>query len=206
MPGKVLVVSAVSQELSGAPRGGAGSPVRYLVAGMGPRSAAAVRRRLAREKFSLVVSAGFAGGTRPGFKTGDLVQATEVVEAGTGRRHEPVAFTGLDGDCAAGVFVTVERPLQSSAEKKELGARYGGVAVEMETAGVARAAEEAGVPWIALRAILDPMEAPLPAGSAREALGMLLRPGRWGDFRDFLVSIRTASKSLGAGIGNLVKG
>lgn len=200
----ILVVSAVPAELSGAPRGGPRLPLRYLPAGMGPRAGDAVRRLLAREKFEWVVSTGFAGGARPGFRVGDLVLATEVVEAGTGRRYLPAAgLTGLNGSCSAGVFVTVERPLRDSSEKRELGARYGAAVVEMETAGVARAAEEAGVPWVALRAILDPMEVPLPACSARETLGMLLRPGSWGDLRDFLSAIRTASKSLGVGIGNL---
>lgn len=202
--GPVLVVSAVPQELSDAPRGGRSSPLRYLPAGIGPGAVEAVRRRLAREKFSLVASTGFAGGVRPGFRVGDLVLATEVVEAGTGRRRKAAAGpAGLNGSCSAGLFVTVERPLRDSVEKREIGLRYGAVAVEMETAGVARAAEEAGVPWVALRAILDPMEAPLPACSAREALGMLLRPGGWGDFMDFWSAIRTASKSLGVGIGNL---
>ena len=203
--GPILVVSAVPQELRDAPRGGAESPLRYLPAGMGPRAGEVVRQRLAREKFEWVVSTGFAGGVRPGFRVGDLVLATEVVEAGTGRRRKPAAgWAGLNGSCSAGIFVTVERPLRDSGEKRELGARYGAVAVEMETARVAQAAEEAGVPWVSLRAILDPMEAPLPACSTRDALAMLLRPVRWGDFKDFLAAIRTASKSLGVGIGNLV--
>ncbi|MBI3322279.1 MAG: hypothetical protein HYZ94_01185 [Candidatus Omnitrophica bacterium] len=201
----ILVAAAVPKELSGVRRNGDGR-VRWMTAGMGPRAADAVRERLGRERFSLVVSTGFAGGVRPGFQVGDLVMASEVVRTDSGRRFRPAeSVPGLQGACSFGTFVTLERPLRDPKRKQELGSTYGAIAVEMETAGVAEAAEAAGVPWVSLRAILDPMEVPLAAGSAREALGLALRPGRWKELNSFWAAIRRASESLGRGLELLTK-
>ncbi len=196
----ILVVSAVPEELRDVPRGGSGALVRWMSAGIGSRAADAVRERLSSEAFSLVVSTGFSGGARPGFRVGDLVMASEVVCAGSGRRSQAAEVPGLTGACSSGTFVTVGRPLRDPWQKEDAGSRYGAIALDMETAGVAEAAAAAEVPWVSFRVILDPMEVRLAIGSARDALGLFLRPGRWCEFRDFMSAIRTASKSLATGL------
>ena len=204
MTDRILVIAAVPMELSGVRRDGGGQ-VRWVAAGMGRRAAAVVRGRLAEERFSLVVSTGFAGGVRPGFRVGDLVMASDVVDAASGRRRRPTGgLSILQGACSVGTFVTVDGPLQDPERKAEIGSRWGAIAVDMETAGVAEAAEAAGVPWFSLRVILDPMETRLAAGSARETLGLALRPARWGDLKSFLAAIQRARQSLGNGLDVLI--
>jgi adenosylhomocysteine nucleosidase len=65
-----------------------------------------------------------------------------------------------------GPIAHTDRILETSEAKRAL-ARTGGVAADMETKGVALAAEEAGVPWIAVRAIADPHDFALPRGVLR---------------------------------------
>ncbi|MBI3323460.1 MAG: hypothetical protein HYZ95_03240 [Candidatus Omnitrophica bacterium] len=205
MTDRILLVAAVPVELSGVPRGGS-TPVRLLAAGVGPKAGRAVRRHLDRERFSLVVSTGFSGGARPGLKPGDLVWASEVIRAGSGWRRAPTGDNrGLNGLCSVGPFVTVNRPLQRPQEKREMGLRYGAVAVDMESADVAEAAEQAGVPWVALRVILDPVDAPLLIGDGRQALGTLLRPWRWKEMAAFFSEVRRSSLSLGRGLNEWVE-
>jgi hypothetical protein len=58
-------------------------------------------------------------------------------------------------------------PLRTAAAKRAAYERTGAVAVEMEASGVAEAAMARGVPWAALKVILDGVEDPLPEVTAR---------------------------------------
>ncbi len=186
-----LVVAAVSQELRDFHPGDVPGGVQLLLTGMGRRAAGeSVRRRLSAGGVDLVVSTGFAGGVRPGFTAGDLVMASEVIHASSGERSRPdSSFFGLEGLACTGPFVTVDRVLPDPRLKSEVGTRYGAVAVEMESFAVARAADEHGVPWVAVRAILDPMETHL----------------QWWKIFGFLRTMRTASRSLAGGLHSLMR-
>ena len=200
----ILVVAAVSQELQGF-RFKENFGVQRLITGMGQRAREAVRRRLSFGDVSLVISTGFAGGIRPGFEVGDLVMASEVIQASSGERKYPdPSFLGLNGLASVGPFVTVERVLSDPQAKSEAGVRFGAIAADMEAAAVAISAEAAGVAWVAVRAILDPMEFPLKISSGRQALRCLAAPGRWSEFSGFLKMIRTASRSLAEGLHLLI--
>ena len=203
--GGVLLVAAVSQEMQDF-RMGKERGVHCLVTGMGQRAGELVRQRLTGGDIRLVVSTGFAGGTRPGFHVGDLVMASEVIDAGTGERRRPEAvYYGLNGMASMGTFVTVNRVLTDPETKAEAGTKYGAIAVDMETSAVAEAAEQAGVPWVAVRTILDPMETALAVGSGAEAVRCFWPPRRWKELAIFLYSLRVASKSLGEGLHLLVE-
>ena len=160
-----MIVAAVPQELRDFhpdPIGG----VHCLVTGMGARAGEVVRRRLRAGDVGCVVSADFSGGVRPGFEVGDLVMASEVVHVSSGERQRPdPAFFGLGRLVSVGPFVTVDRVVADPRAKSEIGARFGAVAADMETARVAKVSEQAGIPWTSIRAILDPMEFPLRIGS-----------------------------------------
>jgi hypothetical protein len=52
--------------------------------------------------------------------------------------------------------------LRTTPAKREAHRRTGAVAADMEAVGVAEAATELGIPWLALKAIVDPVEEPLP--------------------------------------------
>lgn len=203
--GSILIVAAVPQEFQdfSPPRN---SNVECLVTGMGPRAGEAVRRRLSEGDIQLVVSTGFAGGIRPGFQVGDLVLASEVIHAPSGARHRPASsFFSLSETAFVGPFVTVEKALADPKEKARAGNRFGAIAVDMESAAVAQAATQAGVAWVAVRAILDPMETPLVIHSRAQALKLLAAPRRWKEFSGFLQTVRTASRSLAGGLHDLIE-
>jgi adenosylhomocysteine nucleosidase len=50
----------------------------------------------------------------------------------------------------------------TAQEKAALAARTGAIAIDLESGSVARVAAEAGIPFIALRAICDPADRDLP--------------------------------------------
>ncbi len=202
---KVLVTAAVPQELADF-RAGEEDGVQCLFTGMGPRGGEVVRRRLRQGDVGIVISAGFAGGIRPGFEIGDLVMASEVIHSASGQRWKPNPFYfGLNGFASVGPFVTVEQVLTNPAAKSEAGLRFGAIAADLETAAVAEAAHRAGVAWMALRAILDPMETPLQVGSWREFFKLLAVPKRWQELSSFLAAMRTSSRSLAGGLKSLVE-
>jgi hypothetical protein len=98
---------------------------------------------------------------------GDLVLATRVrntsgdalVAPQALRNNAAVALNGLrllQGEIVTGTSVL------TAAEKRALAAS-GALAVDMESHPFAQAAVEAGVPWLALRAVVDPLELSLPA-------------------------------------------
>ena len=201
----VLIVAAFPQELQDF-RVDRLPQARCLVTGMGERAGESVRRRLSSGGVGLVVSAGFAGGTRPGFKAGDLVMASEVIHASSGNRSRPdSSFFSLSDKAAVGPFVTVDHVLRDPETKARAGNRFGAIAADMETARVARSAEAAGVAWVAIRAILDPMEFPLRIHSPAQALRCAANPGRWREFTDFLGMVRTAGRSLADGLNDLME-
>ena len=194
----ILVVAAVPQELS-CFRRHANEEVHCLLTGVGQeRAFRAVRNVLNRRRYRLVISAGFAGGTQPGLQVGDLVMASEVVEASSGQRWRP--GIPLDSSITVGTLLTTRHPLVDPQAKAKAGLRYGAVAVDMETAAVARVASEAQVPWVSLRAILDPMEVRLSLVSWVQGLWCLAFPSRWGEFAGFLRAMRLASQSLANGL------
>ena len=181
-PGKVLVLVAIEQELRsvaralrspvlrGASRGRlCGNEVVAVAMGM----AGDPRRALADELPRLVVSCGFAGGLDAALAAGDLVLATAVRNADGATLRAPetprlAAAATLRGlRCVQGDLVCAAAVAASPEEKRALAAP-GAVAVDLESYAVARAATDAGVPWLALRAIVDPLDTALPP-FAREA-------------------------------------
>lgn len=197
----ILVVAAVRQELKDFCRLRQPS-MTVLLTGMGQSKAfEVVRKHLQSKAFRLVVSAGFAGATRPGFRVGDLVAASKVIDASTGRWLAPGNGAPSNGSSiTSGTVLTCARPLVKPEEKLRAGVDYGAVAVDMETYGVARAAQEAGVPWLSLRAILDPAEEILPVGSFRQGFKLLANPLRWKVLSNFLAAMEKASRSLAVGL------
>ena len=188
--GTTLIVAAVPQELRDFRSIAGTRSVECLLTGMGRRAGAIVQKRLSAGGVGLVVSTGFAGGLRPGLKVGDLVMASEVIQASSGERRRPdPSFFEMGGLACTGPFVTVDRLLPKPRQKAEVGARFGAIAVDMESAAVVHVADETGVAWVAVRAILDPMEVSL----------------RWWELFGFLRTMRTASRALAGGLRSLME-
>ena len=103
---------------------------------------------------AVIYSAGFAGALVPEMKVGAIVQPRRVVNAGDGSR--------IDLSCGEGVLVsfgTVANPEQ----KARLRDSFGAVAVDMEAAAVARAAEARGVRFAVVKVISDEFDFDLPS-------------------------------------------
>lgn len=178
---RVLVVTAVEPERRAVLRGlsAAGDAVVVEVGGVGSAAVAATTARvLAQQRFDAVVSAGIGGGIN--VATGGTVIATSSVAADLGA-DSPDGFLSLDElgfgtatiaadpdlvaaatkalpHAVAGPVLTVSTVTGTLAGTRDLIARHPhAVAEAMEGFGVATAAMQAGVPFVELRAISNPV-------------------------------------------------
>ena len=190
MPGRdkpTLVVAALPEEL--APilrrarelqRAGKGRVFRgrlggvqavFAVTGDGPRAAQRVAAMLCRDFGpAALYGAGIAGALSPNLAAGDLLVARRV-RAVAAEAPDPDAGllerSRLAGNPAVGLLLTVDRPVVDPRQKAALHAALAltgeePAAVDMESAGWARAAAEAGVPYAVVRAIADTAGEALP--------------------------------------------
>lgn len=179
---RVLVMTAVSAERDAVLRGlHSDTRVDVLVAGVGPVAAAVnTAKVLATAEYSLVVSAGIAGGFSGRAEVGSLVVANEIVAADLGV-ETPEGFCSLDElgfgstrvqvdaslvDRVTGALLAAKLPVNTgpvltvstvtgtATSAAELAARVPGATAEaMEGYGVALAAHDCGLPVLEIRAI-----------------------------------------------------
>lgn len=130
-----------------------GQTVLVAANGPGPRLAAEAVGKLAGiAPLRAVVSTGSCGALDPALKPGEILVAAEVFCPQSGARFIARApLTPAPHRC--GRLVSVDRVVLSAAEKAAL--RPSGEAVEMEAAGLAREAQALGLPFYAVRAVLD---------------------------------------------------
>jgi len=151
----------------------AGHAVVLIQAGIGREPA---RRALLAAahwlEFCAAWSLGFAGGLTDQLNPGELVcPSTLLLDDGLTGRSIPAApaqaevraaLSAAGIPCRDGAVLTVDTPVRTPEAKREAHRRTGAVAVDMEAAGVAEAARELGIPWLAIKAVVDPVEEPLP--------------------------------------------
>jgi nucleoside phosphorylase len=124
-----------------------------------------------------VWSLGFAGGLADTLQPGDLICPSAIVDDQRPAEAPMAADASHAAMCAAlrrarlpvasGTLITVEAALRTPEAKRAAHRRSGAVAVEMEAAGVAQAAQELGIPWAALKVVVDAVGDPLPSSLAR---------------------------------------
>ena len=187
-----------------------------IVCGAGSDAGDAVASRLHANAgaYDLVVIAGVCGGLDPSLQPGSLILARRSISAASGEElavDVPV-FDALRRTLrtqhipfVSSVLLTVERPVASVVEKTDLWNRYGAGGVDMETHVVATASIAAGVPWIAIRAVLDPAGVSLPA-SLRDwdansddrdiARAALRRPAEWLAYARLALGLRQSLAAL----------
>ena len=123
-----------------------------VITGIGPTLAeAATCRLLDAVDVDLVIVVGIAGAVESHTPIGTLVLPRLVISRVDGRGHQP---TPLAIDSVRGTLCTTDQLLLDPALYADLRA-HGVVALDMETAAVAKACEERGVPWSVVRAISD---------------------------------------------------
>ena len=133
-----------------------GVPVHLSVAGVGAENAYRESRRLL-ERFRVrgLVTIGFAGGLADSLNPGDIVLADHIFDQRTGQRFECSGELWPVKNAHRGALLSATEVITSAAEKRDLADQWGAVAVDMESAGVARAAAESGVEFAAIKAITD---------------------------------------------------
>lgn len=126
------------------------------IAGMGVENSFRAARDLV-ERFAprALFTLGFAGALVESLVPGDVILAEKVLDRETGRqfdcRDDLLPLPGI----RRGSLLSVSGVITSAAEKRSLAQKWGAVAVDMESAGVARAAAEAGVAFCAIKSITD---------------------------------------------------
>ncbi|MBI4380945.1 MAG: hypothetical protein HY574_07115 [candidate division NC10 bacterium] len=140
--------------------------------GMGREHAEAAARRLFDEVPGAVAfSVGVSAGLDPRVRPGDLVVADQVSfhRRSGGAAHTLSCDSGLKESAVnvvrqsgkryhLGPIVTADQIVLTAKEKRDLRVGSGALAVDMESAAIAAAAAARSVPFLAIRAILDPVE------------------------------------------------
>ncbi len=137
--------------------GNAGSSILVVETGVGRERMEQALAWLASQQGlpKLIISAGFSGALRDGLSIGDIIVATEVAnEDGT---LWPAPWPGeLSGQAfQRGKLLTMSRFVPTPEEKRALAQKHDAVAVDMETAIVARMCSQHGIPFGCVRAISD---------------------------------------------------
>ncbi len=115
------------------------------------RAAAAVDAALGGFSPDVIVSTGFCGALSPNLKIAEVVTADYVTD---GARSFKVMKPESEFPHQTGKIVTIDHVAGTAAEKSVLRAR-GGLAVEMEAAGVAARANVLGLPFYCIRVVTD---------------------------------------------------
>ena len=136
----------------------AGPEVAIHVSGIGAAAAGRTGAEVTARPLRALVSAGFCGALSPELRVGDLVAPDEVRDQATGERFAPDPEMLAAAPGARGTLVSAVRLARTPADR----ARLEGVAVDMESAALARASRAAGVPFLALRAVTDETRHRLP--------------------------------------------
>jgi len=134
-------------------------------AGDPERTTALVEAAIRRAK--CLISFGIAGGLAPHLRSGDVVLSAEVI--GQDRRwraneriQREVRDLARRIGAAEGPVLGAGDLLATEDDKAQAWRDTGALAVDMESAIVARVAEAAGIPFLVLRTIADPATRELP--------------------------------------------
>jgi adenosylhomocysteine nucleosidase len=167
----------------------------------------------------VVLSAGFSGALQPGLAVGDIVLATEVID--TEGEHWPATWPGElpPGEwrppIRRGRVLAASHLVGDPAQKQALGEKHEAVAVDMESATLARLCSKQGVPFGCVRVISDGMNTPLSPklvsvlAGGRVAYGRLFwnvlkSPRLMGELWRLARQTRFAAEQLGRALGELL--
>ena len=115
-----------------------------------------------------VLSWGCAAGLHPHIEPGALLVPTSVIDVdGETIEVDPQLHAGIRKRLCEPVpcvesLAASAAPVVSLVQKADLYARHGAVAVDMESAAIALAARSIGLPFAAVRVVLDPCSQALP--------------------------------------------
>lgn len=140
--------------------------ILYL-SGMGSKAAQTAAEQLCQQGITGLVSFGVAGALDKRLKPGDLV----LPDAIYGETLLPVVLEWRNRlqhqlknelTIVNGVLANSVKTLTTFRSKQDLAAKTGACAVDMESSAIASVAAKTQIPFIAVRAIIDPLEFSLP--------------------------------------------
>jgi adenosylhomocysteine nucleosidase len=155
------------------------------ISGMGPRAARSAAERLIDAGATSLVSWGLAGGLDPALEAGAVCVPREVIAADgsrlrTARSWQESLSSSVSSGRSVGndALLTAEHALETPADKSAARRATGACAVDMESSAVAQVAEAHGVPFIAVRVIVDTACDVIPQAVAGASRAGKLRMGR----------------------------
>ncbi len=163
-PPRLLVVSGLRAEarIAAGPR-----TLTFCSGGFAARLEAEIAAAL-QDGAAGVLSFGVAGGLAPGLAPGAIVLGNRIVSEGENFACDPGWLQTLAGRlprAARGAIFGSDAPVAHAAQKAELAARTGALAVDMESHFAARWAARYGAPFVAIRVVADPVGRSLPSAA-----------------------------------------
>jgi adenosylhomocysteine nucleosidase len=168
------------------------SHVRIQVSGIGRVRARKAAEQLVRQRPRprLVIAAGFCGALVPGLQVGDVVTSPRIV--------------------------TVDHLVSDPVEKRRLGEEHDADAVDMESAAVGDVCANAGVPFLAVRAVSDTVDTALSPALVRllsggqvsplkAAAALARQPSLLGEFRRLARDTKRAAEKLADALVKLIE-
>jgi adenosylhomocysteine nucleosidase len=140
------------------------------VSGMGGHLAATAARTLVAAGAKSLMSFGLAGGLDPRLKAGSVVVPSEVISREGGRFIATETWCeqfrmalGTRLEVASGRLLSSAQPIDTVADKANVFRETGAVAVDMESMSIAEVAAAHGLPFMAVRVIVDTAADVLPS-------------------------------------------
>ncbi|MFO0988232.1 MAG: hypothetical protein U1F37_12840 [Alphaproteobacteria bacterium] len=166
--------------------------VTFAAGGSPERARARALGWAAEGRIRALMSFGLCGGLDPRLEPGHVVVAHRIALPEGGALEFDAGWAHAIAARIAGARVApllgASAIAASAADKRALFERHAAPAIDMESRGVAEAAQEAGVPFVAVRAVADPAHRTRPQAAARAvdahgrvrpvrvALGLAARP------------------------------
>jgi adenosylhomocysteine nucleosidase len=175
MTRKIGIVTGLKSEAhaaraAAARLGRASALVEIVCEGPGSAAAGAAASKLFETGAGILMSVGIAGGLSEALAPGAIVLPRRVLSADAKPLESDHASTDAIAFALASAMrisradlLGLDRAVMNPVDKAALAAASGAVAVDMESHEVARVADNAGIPFVVLRAIADPAARALPA-------------------------------------------
>jgi len=174
----IVVVAALRQEI--APLRRELRSIRFVKTGIGPERARTATHQ-GCDGAALIISTGCCGGLVAAASVGMLGipdQVLQLSDSAVATAPAPdlrlqakarLVAEGLGLHVGLGQLATVCAPLCTPQDKQDAHLRSGAVAVDMETAAIAEAARQMGIPYVSIRVVLDTVSERLPDPNHRSA-------------------------------------
>ncbi|MBK7352968.1 MAG: phosphorylase [Nitrosomonas sp.] len=135
------------------------------ICGIGDAAARKAATGLRDQGVSALVSLGVAGALSETLRPGDLVlpeyiqnEQSTPVSVALAWRARIKQLLPSHVNVSGGTLATSRQMLSSETAKRAFSKKHGACAVDMESGAIAEVAAKAGIPFVAVRAITDPLE------------------------------------------------